>query len=144
MEVTLTIDPWTDASGTTETLYPNFIFVSASADEDGHTHGSNCLAPAVYISNNGFSGRLGLNESATVNHSGAFDDDGVEHTYRWEYDKDTQTSTLYKDGAKLSTKVNAASGKFGYLLGAHSGYSSARNFNIKPGYHIKTFKFYIG
>lgn len=144
MEVALTMDPWTDASGTTETLYPNFIFASASADEEGHTHGSNCLAPAVYISNGGFSGRLGLNAGATVNQSGVFDDDGKEHIYRWEYDKDTQTSVIYKDGVKLSTKDGAASGKFGYLLGAHNGYSSAKNFNIKPGYHIKTFKFYIG
>ena len=143
MEVTLTMDPWAESSGTTETLYPNFIFMSASADEADHTHGSNCLAPAVYISNGGFSGRLGLNASNTVNHSGTFNADGNEHTYRWEYDNDTKTSTLYKDGDKLSTKELEASGKFGYILGAHSGYSSAKNFNIKPGYHIKSFKFYV-
>lgn len=145
-EVTMTMEPWVELTGVTEALYPNMIFFSSSV-EDGHTHGSNCLAPAVYINSGGFSGRLADNNGTTVNQTGVFVADGIEHTYRWEYDNSTYKSTLYKDGAKLSTKDWGSTtifpnGKFGYVLGAHNGYSSAKNFNIKIGYTIKSIKLY--
>ena len=142
LEVTLTIDPWDDTKGVTEALYPNFIFCSAEPNHD--THGSNCLAPAVYINSGGFSARLGENQGNTINQSNTFTADGLEHTYKWEYNHSTNKSVLYKDGSKLDEKDWAVSykpsGQFGYLLGAHNGYSSAKNFAIKKGYHIKSIK----
>ena len=145
VEITMTMDPWVDGNGVTEALYPNMIFFS-SVEHEG-AHGSNCLAPAIYINSGGFSGRLGDNTGTTVNQSNTFVADGLEHTYRWEYDSTTHKSKVYKDSVKLKeldwiSTTTLPGGQFGYMLGAHNGYSSAKNFNIKVGYFIKLIKFY--
>ena len=144
-EITMTMNPWVEGTGVTETLYPNMVFLSSIEHDD--THGSNCLAPAIYINSGGFSGRLGDNLGTTVNQKNVFVADGVEHTYRWEYDSTTYKSKVYKDGEKLgelswTSTTDFPGGQFGYILGVHNGYSSARNFNIKIGYYIKSVKFY--
>ena len=144
-EITMTMDPWVESTGVTEALYPNMVFLSSIEHDD--THGSNCLAPAIYINSGGFSGRLGDNLGTTVNQKNVFVADGVEHTYRWEYDSTTYKSKVYKDGEKLgelswSSTTAFPGGQFGYILGVHNGYSSAKNFNIKIGYYIKSVKFY--
>lgn len=146
-EITMTMDPWTDSTSVTETLYPNMVFFSATEHDSSISHGSNCLAPAVYINAGGFSGRLGNNVGTTVNKANTFDDDGIEHTYRWEYDSATHKSKVYKDGVNLGeltwrSDTSFPGGQFGYMLGVHNGYSSAKNFNIKIGYFIKSIKFY--
>lgn len=144
-EITMTMDPWVESTGVTEALYPNMVFLSSIEHDD--THGSNCLAPAIYINSGGFGGRLGDNLGTTVNQKNVFVADGVEHTYRWEYDSTTYKSKVYKDGEKLgelswSSTTSFPGGQFGYILGVHNGYSSAKNFNIKIGYYIKSVKFY--
>ena len=149
-EVTMTMDPWQEDFGMTEALYPNLIFFS-SADHDtlenGSAHSSNCLAPAIYINTGKFSGRFPNNGGTTIGTSDkSFTADGLEHTYRWVYNKDTNTNTLYKDDTQIYSAAWTAAVSFGgtmqYLLGAHNGYSSAKNFAIKKGYHIKSMKMY--
>lgn len=150
-EVTMTIDPWEESTGVTEALYPNMMFFSAAEHDtlpDGKAHGSNCLAPAIYINGGKFSGRFPDNGNVTIGSAAAvFDDDGVEHTYKWVYDKTNNKNIVYKDGTSV---YNAAwtnttadfGGTMQYVLGVHNGYSSAKNFAIKMGYHIKSMKMY--
>lgn len=114
--------------------------------EDGKEHGTNCLAPAIYINAGKFSGRFGDNGNVTIGSTSvALSTDGIEHTYRWEYDKDDNRNTIYKDGTVIYNGVWSRTdvlfgGTIQYLLGAHNGYPSAKNFAIKKGYHIKSMK----
>ena len=145
-EVTMTLDPWQESFGMSETLYKNLIFVSADDHDTNteYTHGSNCLAPAVYIDMGGLSLR-GPDNGGTIKKAGSlFEPDGIEHTYKLSYLKDADELVYYKDGIqkqKLSA-TGAVGGTIQYLLGAHNGYSSAKNFAIKMGMHIKTIKLY--
>ena len=152
-EVTLSVDPWTEDTGVTESLYPNIIFFSADEHgtlEDGKEHGSNCLAPAIYFNAGKISGRFGDNGNVTIGTSSvAVSTDGLEHTYRWEYDKDENRNVIYKDGTIIYDNVWSRTdvpfgGTIQYLLGAHAGYPSAKNFAIKKGYHIKSMKMSAG
>ena len=152
-EVTLSVDPWTEDTGVTEALYPNIMFFSADEHgtlEDGKEHGTNCLAPAIYFNAGKLSGRFGDNGNVTIGtSSAAISTDGLEHTYRWEYDKDDNRNTLYKDGTIIYNAVWSRTdvlfgGTIQYLLGAHAGYPSAKNFAIKKGYHIKYIKMSSG
>lgn len=151
-EVTMTMDPYQEDFGNGgATLYPNFIFFSTAYDgtaHAGYTHGTNCLAPAVYMNAGNFAGRLGENQGVTPSSNNKpFVDDGIEHTYKFEWHNDTLSGTIYKDGAKVqdirwTSSDIVPGGQFGYALNAHSGYSSARNFTIKKGYAIRKLKLY--
>lgn len=151
-EITMTIDPWQEDFGMTEALYNNFMFVTAAEHEmpleDGKNHGSNCFTPAIYDNGGTFTGRFPTNGNVGI--SGAsktITADGIEHTYKWVHTESDQNNAFYKDGTKeKDTKWTNTSytfgGQFGYILGAHSGYSSASNFCLKKGFHIKSMKLY--
>ena len=151
-EITMTIDPWQEDFGMTEALYNNFMFVTAAEHEmpleDGKNHGSNCFTPAIYDNGGTFTGRFPKNGGVGI--SGAsktITADGVEHTYKWIHTESDQNNAFYKDGTKeKDTKWTNTSytfgGQFGYVLGAHNGYSSATNFCLKKGFHIKSMKLY--
>ena len=148
-EVTMTVDPWTEDTGVTEALYPNIMFFSADEHDtlaDGKEHGTNCFAPAIYFNAGKFSGRFDDNGNVTIGTSSiSLSTDGQEHTYRWSYNKDENRNTLYKDDVAIYNAVWSRTdvpfgGTIQYLLGAHAGYPSAKNFAIKKGYHIKSMK----
>lgn len=153
-EVTMTMDAYdSESMGTsvTEALYPNLMFFSSAEHDalaDGKSHDSNCLSPAIYINSGKFSGRFPDQGSVTIGSSSKlFIDDGLEHTYKWVYDKSTNTNTIYVDNVnKWSAAWSRTDYNFGgsmqYLLGVHYGYSSAKNFCIKKGMHIKNMKMY--
>lgn len=148
VEVTMTMDPYQEDFGNGgEALYPNFIFFSTT-EEEGHTHGTNCLAPAVYMNAANFAGRISTNNGTTVgSNNKPFVADGVEHTYKYEWHQDTLSGSIYKDGVKTqdfrwTSNSVVPDGKFGYALNAHKGYSSAKNFTIKKGYAIRKLKLY--
>ena len=151
-EITMTVDPWSEESGVTpNTLYPNIMFFSADEHTtlaDGKEHGSNCLAPAIYMNAGKFSGRFANNGGVTIGTSSVvFNADGNEHTYKWAYDKEANRNTIYVDDVVMYdatwTRTDVVfGGTIQYLLGAHSGYPSAKNFAIKKGFHIRTMKMY--
>ena len=146
-----TYDESTMGTAVTSTLYPNFVFFSSAEHgtlEDGKAHGSNCLSPAIYINAGKFSGRFPDNGNVTIGSSEKlFVDDGVEHTYKWVYDKSTNTNTIFVDGVQkwlgAWTRTDVMfGGSIQYLLGVHDGYSSGKNFAIKKGIHIKSMKMF--
>ena len=153
-EVIMTMDTYnseTMGTSVTEALYPNLAFFSSDEHdvlEDGKAHGSNCLAPAIYMNGGKFSGRFPDNGGVTTGSSTkVFTDDSLEHTYKWVYDKDTNTNTIFVDGVQTwSAQWTRTDYLFGgtiqYVLGVHNGYSSGKNFCIKKGMHIKNMKMY--
>lgn len=153
-EVTMTMDTYnseTMGTSVTEALYPNIAFFSSDEHdvlEDGKAHGSNCLAPAIYMNGGKFSGRFPDNGSVTTGSTTkVFTDDSLEHTYKWVYDKDTNTNTIFVDGVQTWSAAWSRTdvlfgGTIQYLLGVHNGYSSGKNFCIKKGMHVKNMKMY--
>ena len=153
-EITMTMDTYdSDSMGpsVTEALYPNLAFFSSAEHgtlEDGKAHGSNCLSPAIYINGGKFSGRFPDQGGVTTGSSTKlFNADSIEHTYKWVYDKSTNTNTIFVDGVQQWTAAWTRTdyefgGSMQYLLGVHDGYSSGKNFCIKKGMHIKNMKMY--
>ena len=145
-EVTMTLDPWQESFGMTEALYKNLVFVSADDHdtEAEYAHDGNCLAPAIYIDSGGLSLRGPDHGGATKKASSLFNPDGVEHTYKLSYSKDTDELYYYVDGTQKQKLAagGAVGGTIQYLLGVHKGYSSAKNFALKMGMHVRLMKMY--
>ena len=146
IEAVMTIAAYADSgSEKTEAIYKNNAILGTTDTHD--THGSPCLAPAVF--NNGWSGALRLGEqvSTALNCGAMFAADGVEHTHKVTFNATTFEIKWYVDGTLKATKTwdNATApvgdGQFGYVLGFHKEYNYSANYGCcKAGYKIKSLK----
>lgn len=148
IEMTMTMMPFESSDTSLTTVeYNNVMWFSAETYE-GHTHNSNCYSPAVFM--NGAttaSTRLSQGNGADIPVQNVYQADGVEHVYKITWDAESQTVVYYRDGIKIgqniwTTTAYLPSGEFGYVLGAHKGYSSAKNFATQKGHIIKSILVY--
>ena len=144
IELTTKVSTFAD-SGTTNTE-ANWGSIAIISGEDintfEHTHGTACLTPAL-LDNKGalkIYNKQMVNTSRTIN--SVFLKDGLEHTYK--FISCGTACDVYRDGTFVGTTTfdESFTGNFGYILGIHSGYNYAKQYSLKRGYSIKTFKVY--
>ena len=146
-EITMSVEAYEDSESTkTEALYPHLIFLSTT---DTHAaHQSNCLAPSLFMTNWDCGARLGEQAGQQISVKGIFIGDGNMHTYKIHMNTTTYEVTYYRDNIEFARRTwnnqSQTLGKyFGYILGAHDGYPSAKNFTLKSGFVVKSMKFTI-
>ena len=147
LEVTMSVAAYENSgSSKTENLYPHLIFLSAT---DNHsTHTSNCLAPSVFMTNWQCGSRLGELTGQQVTVNNFFLGDGQMHTYKIKMDITNYEISYFRDNIEFDKRTwnnqsQVLGNYFGYILGAHEGYPSAKNFTIKSGFVMQSMVFTI-
>lgn len=149
IEMTMTLMPFAESGTSLTTVEYNNVMWFSTSTPTGHTHNTNCYAPAIFVNGGtAASSRLGDKIGTDLSVQNVYKMDGIEHTYKVTWDSETETVAYYRDGEKIgqntwpSTLTTSPGGEFGYVLGAHMGYSSAKNFATQKGHIIKSFLVY--
>ena len=122
-----------------ESLYYYTMFISGADDHE--LHDANCFTPAIFNNNPNSNIRKPGGSTLNTGANAKCIYDGQMHTYKYNYIHDRGILQSFVDG-ELKNEQNwtFTEGNFGYILGAHMGYSSALNYGFTAGMAVKSLK----